>query len=118
MMGLVGSHHTHRKSFADETSRSTHPIRSCRFHDHEDLAWYVAGRLKLVQKTGIAFWRLSDGKRPTGFRPWTLGRDLCRRRGNIDTHEKRIRSACQFCRHDALRVLYVLFADSLGLCTP
>src|SRR6266446_1715686 len=105
MMGLVGSHHTHRKSFADETSRSTHPIRSCRFHDHEDLAWYVAGRLKLVQKTGIAFWRLIDGKRPAGFRPGTLGRDRGGLGGDIGANEKRICSYCLACLHGNLPLL-------------
>src|SRR5438132_13729083 len=79
MMGLRRVNHTHRKPFMDETRSQTHPIRSGCFHDHEDLAWYNAGRLELVQKTGIAFGRLLDRKRPTGFRPgrWVATMAVC-----------------------------------------
>src|SRR2546427_6304903 len=118
MMGLSRVHHTHRKPFVDETRSQTHPIRSGCFHDHEDLAWYNAGRLELVQKTGIAFGRLLDRKRPTGFRPGSLGSNhggLC---GDIDPNEKRIRRYCLVCRHSNLPLLQVCPGFSLGCLTP
>ena len=74
--------------------------------------------LELIHQTVKPLRRLINLKGPTGFRPWTLGRDLGRRRGNIDSHEKLIRSGCQSCRHDALHLLYALSADSLGPFTP
>src|SRR5712691_2646564 len=118
MMGLSRVNHTHRKPFVDETRSQTHPIRSGCFHDHEDLAWYNAGRLELVQKTGIAFGRLIDRKRPTGFRPGSLGSNHCGLCGNIDPNEKRICKYCLVCMHSNLPLLQVFPGFSLGCLTP
>src|SRR6266704_4055966 len=118
MMGLSRVNHTHRNPFVDETRSQTNPIRPGGFHDHEDLAWYNAGRLELVQKTGIAFGRLLDRKRPTGFRPGSLGRNhggLC---GDIDPNEKRICRYCLVCRHSNLPLLQVFPGFSLGCLPP
>src|SRR5262249_54008918 len=118
MMGLSRVNHTHRKPFMDETRSQTNPIRAGCFHDHEDLAWYKAGRLELAQKTGIAFGRLLDRKRPTGFRPGSLGSNHCGLCGDIDPNEKRIRLSCLVCLHSNLSLFHVFPGFSLGCLTP
>src|SRR6516162_8142320 len=118
MMGLSRVNHTYRKPCVDESCGQTNPIRSGRFHDHEDLAWYRAGRLELLQKAGIAFWRLLDRKRPTGFRPGTLRSDRCGLCGDIDANEKRVSSYCLACLHSNCPLLQVLPCFSLGCLTP
>jgi len=79
---------------------------------------FIIRGLERVYKTVKPLWRLVNLERPTGFSPWTLYRDLCCRGGNINTHEKLIRSGCQSCRHDALRSLHVLSSDAFGDLTP
>src|SRR2546422_334977 len=118
MMSLSWVNHTHHKPFVDETRGQTNPIRPGCFHDYEDLAWDRAGRLELVYKTGIAFGRLIDRKRPTGFRPGSLGRNHCGLCGNIDPNEKRIGKYCLVCMHSNLPLLQVFPGFSLGCLTP
>src|SRR6266446_5909634 len=118
MMSLSWVNHTHHKPFVDETRGHTNPIRPGCFHDYEDLAWDRAGRLELVYKTGIAFGRLIDRKRPTGFRPGSLGSNHCGLCGNIDPNEKRIGKYCLVCMHSNLPLLQVFPGFSLGCLTP
>ena len=92
MMGLGWINHTHPKPFVNQTRRQTHPIRPCRFHHDQDMGGFIIRGLERVHKTIKPLWRLVNLKRPTGFSPWTLCRDLCCRGGDINANEKLIRS--------------------------
>src|SRR5713101_657400 len=78
----------------------------------------MAGRLELVQQTGIAFGRLVDRERPLGLRPWTQYGGCGRRGCDINADEKRIRLCCLVCLHSNLHSLQAFPCLSLGWLTP